>query len=126
MPALDHSKYSELYPLKAIRNEKDYIDALNSMEMVFDATNGDFGEYAETLTILIEYYESQRSPIPDCTGVDVLRFLMAQNNLKQKDLVGVLGGKSTVSEILNNKRPLNIKHLNTLSARLHVNPATFL
>ena len=126
MPALDHSKYSELYPLKAIRNEKDYTDALNSMEMVFDATDGDFGEYAETLTILIEYYESQCSPIPGCTGVDVLRFLMAQNNLKQKDLVGVLGGKSTVSEILNNKRPLNIKHLNTLSAKFNVNPATFL
>jgi HTH-type transcriptional regulator/antitoxin HigA len=51
---------------------------------------------------------------------------MAQNNLKQKDLVGVIGGKSTVSEKLNSKRPLNIKHLNTLSARLHVNPATFL
>ena len=96
------------------------------MEMVFDATDGAFGEHAETLTILIEYYESQFSPIPDCTGVDVLRFLMAQNNLKQKDLVGVLGGKSTVSEILNNKRPLNIKHLNTLSAKFNVKPATFL
>jgi hypothetical protein len=63
MPILDHSKYSELYPLKAIRNEKDYLDALNSMEIVFGATDGDFGEYAETLTILIEYYESQCSPI---------------------------------------------------------------
>ena len=126
MPALDHSKCSELYPLKAIRNEKDYIDALNSMKMIFDATDGDFGEYAETLTILIEYYESQCYPIPDCTGVDVLKFLMAQNNLKQKDLVGVLGGKSTVSEILNNKRPLNIKHLNALSKRFNVSPSTFL
>ena len=60
MPALDHSKYSALYPLKAIRNEKDYKDALNSMEMVFDETDGDLGEYAETLNILIEYYESQQ------------------------------------------------------------------
>ena len=126
MPALDHSKYSALYPLKAIQNEKDYIDALNSMEIVFDSTERDFGEYAETLSILIEYYESQCFPIPDCTGVDALSFLMQQNNLKQKDLVGVLGGKSTVSEILNNKRPLNIKHLNILSARFNVRPATFL
>ena len=126
MPALDQSKYNGLFPLRAIRNEKDYEDALKSMEIVFDETDGDLGEYAETLTILIDYYESKQAHIPNCTGVDVLKFLMEQNNLKQKDLVGVLGGKSTVSEILNNKRPLNIKHLNTLSAKFNVNPATFL
>ena len=126
MPALDHSKYTGLYPLRVIRNENDYVEALNSMEMVFDETDGEPGEYAETLTILIEYYESQHAHISDCTGVDALKFLMEQNHLRQKDLVGVLGGKSTVSEILNNKRPLNIKHLNALSAKFNVNPATFL
>ena len=126
MPALDQSKYNGLYPLKAIQTEKDYNDALNSMEMLFDETDGDLGEYAETLSILIEYYESQNFPIPDSTGVDALRFLMEQNDLRQKDLVGVLGGKSTVSEILNNKRPLNIKHLNALAKKFNVNPSTFL
>jgi len=126
MPALDHSKYSALYPLKAIRNEKDYKDALNSMEKVFDETDGDLDEYAETLTILIEYYESQHFSITGSTGVNVLKFLMEENNLKQKDLVGVLGGKSTISEILNNKRPLNIKHLNALSKKFNVSPSTFL
>lgn len=126
MPALNHSQFSRLCPLKAIKNEKDYIEALESMEMVFDETDDDLGEYAETLTILIEHYESQHNHIPDCTGVDALRFLMEQNNTKQKDLVGVLGGKSTVSEILSSKRPLNIKHLNALSAKFGVSPATFL
>ena len=108
------------------RNEKDYKDALNSMEMVFDETDGGLDEYAETLTILIEYYESQHFSITDSTGVNVLKFLMEENNLKQKDLVGVLGGKSTISEILNNKRPLNIKHLNALSKIFNVTPSTFL
>ena len=126
MPALDQSIYSGLYPLKAIRNKKDHADALKSMEIVFDETDGDLGEYAETLTILIEYYESQHAHIPGCTGVEALKFLMEQNHLKQKDLVGILGGKSTVSEILNNKRALNIKHLNTLSVEFNVHPSTFL
>jgi len=126
MPALNQSIYSGLYPLKAIRNEKDHADALKSMEIVFDEADGDLGEYAETLTILIEYYESQHTQIPNCTGVDTLRFLMEQNHLKQKDLVGVLGGKSTVSEILNKKRVLNIKHLHALSVEFNVHPSTFL
>jgi HTH-type transcriptional regulator/antitoxin HigA len=126
MPALDQSKFNGLYPLKAILNEKDYEDALNSMEMVFDETDGDLGKYSETLTILMEYYESQHFHIPDCAGVDALKFLMEQNHLKQKDLVGVLGGKSTVSEILNKKRALTLKHVNALSAKFNVNPSTFL
>ena len=126
MPALVQLKYNELYPLKAIRSKKDYEDALKSMEIVFDETDGDLGEYAETLTILIYYYESKQNHIPDCTGVDALKFLMEQNHFKQKDLVGVLGGKSTVSEILNNKRSLTLKHLNALSAKFNVNPSTFL
>lgn len=126
MPALNHSQFSRLFPLKAIRNEEEYIEALESMETVFDETDGDLGEYAETLTILIEHYESMRNEIPGCTGVDAIRFLLEQKNMKQKDLVGILGGRSTVSEILNSKRPLNIRHLKVLSAKLGVNPSTFL
>ena len=55
-------------------------------------------------------------------GVEVLKFLMEQNGLKQRDLVGALGGKSTVSEILNWKRSLNIQHIRTLADRFHVVP----
>ena len=58
-------------------------------------------------------------------GVKILKFLMKQNNLKQKDLVGVIGGKSTVSEILNGKRPMNLQHIRVLADKFHVEPATF-
>ena len=58
-------------------------------------------------------------------GVKILKFLMRQNNLKQKDLVGVIGGKSTVSEILNGKRPMNLQHIRVLADKFHVEPATF-
>jgi HTH-type transcriptional regulator/antitoxin HigA len=126
MPALDQSTYNELYPLKAIRTDQDYREALESMKMVFDETEGELAEYAETLSILIEYYESKHFPIADSTGIDVLRFLMDQNGLKQKDLVGILGGKSSVSEILNSKRPLNLHHLKALAEKFNVHPSTFL
>ena len=126
MPALDHSNIKDLYPLKAIKNEKDYKEALKSMAAVFDETKGHLAEYAETLTILIEYYESKHFPIKDSTGIDVLKFLMVQNDLKQKDLVGVLGAKSSVSEILNRKRPLNLQHIKVLAEKFNVSPSTFI
>jgi HTH-type transcriptional regulator/antitoxin HigA len=126
MSVLNQQKYSDLYPLKVIRNADDYEAALKSMEAVFDETEGELADYAETLAVLIEKYEDEHYPIKKAHGVDLVKFLMEQNSLKQKDLVGFIGGKSTVSEILSGKRSLNLNHITKLAARFHVSPATFL
>lgn len=114
------------YPLRMIKSEKDYKEALESMETVFDATKGHLAEYAETLAILVEHYETERFPIKESSGIDVVRFLMDQNGLNQKDLIEILGGKSSVSEILHGKRLLNLQHIKALSDEFNVNPATFI
>ena len=126
MPALNECNYNDLYPLKIIKNKRDYKLALKSLEAVFDETNGNLAEYAETLTVLIEHYESETFPIKDSSGVEMLKFLMTQNDLKQKDLVGIVGSKSSVSELLNGKRPLNLQHLRALANKFNVRPATFI
>tara|TARA_R110001592_G_scaffold101038_3_gene286142 strand:- start:122 stop:298 length:177 start_codon:yes stop_codon:yes gene_type:complete len=45
---------------------------------------------------------------------------MKEINLKQKDLVGVIGGKSRVSEILNNKNKLTVQMIRALERILHI------
>jgi len=126
MPALNEFGYNDLYPLKIIKNKRDYKLALKSLEAVFDETSGNLAEYAETLTVLIEHHESENFPIKDSSGVEMLKFLMTQNGLKQKDLVGIVGAKSSVSELLNGKRPLNLQHLRALANKFNVRPATFI
>lgn len=126
MPALNECEYNDLYPLRIIKNEKDYKLALKSLKAVFDETRGNLAEYAETLTVLIEHYESENFPMKESSSIEVLKFLMNQNGLKQKDLVGIVGAKSTVSEILNGKRPLNLQHIKALANKFNVKPATFI
>lgn len=126
MPALNECDYNNLYPLRIIKNKQAYKRALESLESVFDETGGNLVEYAETLTVLIEHYESENFPTKNTSGVELLKFLMTQNDLKQKDLVGILGAKSSVSEILNAKRPLNLQHLRALANKFNVRPATFI
>jgi len=126
MPALNECEYHDLYPLKIIKNEQDYKLALKSLETVFDETRGNLAEYAETLMVLIEHYESEKFVMKESSGIEVLKFLMKQNDLKQKDLVGIVGSKSTVSEILNGKRPLNLQHIKALANQFNVKPATFI
>jgi HTH-type transcriptional regulator/antitoxin HigA len=78
------------------------------------------------ITVLIEHYESENFPMKESSSIEVLKFLMNQNGLKQKDLVGIVGAKSTVSEILNGKRPLNLQHIKALANKFNVKPATFI
>ncbi|MCZ7627215.1 MAG: hypothetical protein C3F12_00295 [Candidatus Methylomirabilota bacterium] len=50
---------------------------------------------------------------------------MGQHELSQYDLAKELGGQSVVSQILRGKRRLTREHIERLSKRFRVSPATF-
>jgi HTH-type transcriptional regulator/antitoxin HigA len=82
-------------------------------------------EAIELLTLLIERYEEEHYSLPKSSPADVLRFLLSQHGLKQRDIAADLGGESVVSEVLSGKRKLNATHIELLSKRFHVSPAVF-
>ncbi len=91
--------------LKPIKSEADYEMALERLEMIFDSKpNTTEGDEAEILSLLIENYENQHYPIEAPDPIQAIKIRTEELNLKQKDLVGVIGGKSRVSEILNKKK----------------------
>jgi HTH-type transcriptional regulator / antitoxin HigA len=75
--------------------------------------------------LLIEDFEEKQYHLPRAKPLGVLRFLMDQHNLKQKDLVDVFGTPSIVSEVLSGMRELNKQHIRRLSERFHVSPELF-
>jgi len=101
-----------------------YTKALYRLTSVAKPTRAQV-EAIELLTLLIERYEETHYPVPDASPVDVLRFLLEQHGLKQRDLAADLGGESVVSEVLSGKRKLNATHIEQLSKRFHVSPAVF-
>jgi len=74
---------------------------------------------------LVDDYEQQFHPLPQTNGVDALRFLMAQHDLKQTELHEI-GSQGVVSEILTGKRELNLRQVRALSERFGVSADTFL
>lgn len=82
-------------------------------------------EAIELLTVLIDRHESERCPMPEAKPADVLRFLLDQNGLAQRDIAGEMGGESIVSRVLAGKRQLNREHIVRLSQRFGVSPAVF-
>lgn len=104
-----------------IRNEKDYQNALDRLEDIFDAKKGtDEGDELEILSILIDQYENENFPIGMPDPIEAIKFRMKQMGMKQKDLAEVVGFKSRVSEILNKKRKLTLDMIRKLNATLHI------
>ncbi len=110
--------------IKLIKSDEDYRNALKRLEVIFDAPIDSMeGDEAEILSLLIENYENNYYPIESPDPVEVIKIRMEEMNLKQKDLVGILGGKSAVSEILNKKKKLTLEMIRALEVKLHISPS---
>ncbi|GEC71654.1 HTH-type transcriptional regulator / antitoxin HigA [Flavobacterium flevense] len=104
-----------------IKNENDYEKALERLEVIFDAApNTIEGDEAEILSMLIDNYENQYFPIEAPDPIEAIKIRMEEMNIKQKDLVGIIGGKSSVSEILNKKKRLTVDMIRELERVLNI------
>lgn len=79
------------------------------------------------LATLLEGFESTRlSALPDSSPLVRLKFLMAENNLRQKDVVDIFGNQSVASEVLSGKRNISRRHAIRLAERFSVSADLFL
>jgi len=82
-------------------------------------------QYLSAVVPFVEQYEKREFPIGRATPEEVLGFLVEQHDLSQYDLAKELGGQPVVSQILRGKRKLTREHIERLSKRFGVTPATF-
>lgn len=117
-----------LAPLLTIHNESEYDQAVERLNALLDevGTNEQHPLYEllDTLGTILHAYEEKHFVIRDSSGIDMLKYLMDEHELKQTDLVEV-GSQGVVSEILSGKRRLNVRQIEVLSQRFGVSPAVF-
>jgi HTH-type transcriptional regulator/antitoxin HigA len=107
--------------LKPIKTDKDYRTALERLEVIFDAPiDSKEGDEAEILSLLIENYENEHYSIEAPDPIEAIKIRMEELNMRQKDLVGIIGGKSRVSEILNRKKRLTVDMIRDLERILQI------
>ncbi|WP_367769379.1 helix-turn-helix domain-containing protein [Flavobacterium sp. WC2421] len=107
--------------IKPIKTEKDYNQALERLETIFDAKFGSAeGDELEVLGILINQYENERFPIGLPDPIEAIKFRMEQMGYNQNDLAKIVGLKSRASEILNRKRKLSLEMIRQLHERLNI------
>jgi len=120
---MENNLIKTMIKIKVIKTEKDYEEALKSVEELMsldpnpDSTEG---EQLNLLSALIEDYEEKNFPssLPD--SIEAIKFRIEQLNLKSTDLIPYIGSRSRVSEILSGKRQLTIDMVRALSEGLGI------
>ena len=82
---------------RQIQNKEDHKKAIQRLELLTD--KGEAGNISdveemeiEYLSVLIEAYEEKYFAIDEPNPVEYLKYVLENKNMKQKDLVGIIGG----------------------------------
>jgi HTH-type transcriptional regulator/antitoxin HigA len=80
----------------------------------------------ELLVTLIEQYEEEHYPIPKSSPLDMLIHLMQSRECKQEDLIGIIGSRGVVSEVVNGKRSISKSQAKALAEYFNVDVGFFI
>ncbi len=113
--------------IKLIRNDKDYNEASERLEVIFHSEPGtEENDELQILIMLMDRYENELvGEFPDPDPIEAIKFKMEQMEIDQKQLGKIIGLRSRASEILSRKRPMSINIIRKLSKALII-PADIL
>jgi len=118
-----------LEPFLAIRTEREYDAAVERLNALVDEVGDKIKDtryrLVETLSVLIDAYDQEHHRLPEASGVEVLRFLIEEHGLTQKDLPEI-GSQGVVSEVLAGRRRLNVRQIQALAARFGIDAGAFI
>ncbi|MBH8574262.1 transcriptional regulator [Nostocaceae cyanobacterium CENA369] len=122
--------YSQLlvFQPKAIATEAESDRTLEAVEKLMACKQRTPEQTAilQLLVILVEEFENKHYPIEPASPHAILKHLMEARGIKQSDLIGIIGSKGVVSEVVNEKRAISKEQAKALGEFFYVSPALFI
>ncbi len=107
--------------IKPIRSRADHERTLREIERLWDAREGTpEGDRLDVLATLVEAYERKHFPIDPPDPIEAIRFRLEQQGLDPHALIGVIGGRSRVYEVMQRKRALSLAMIRRLHERFGI------
>lgn len=105
-----------------IKNEEQYYQYCEILEkLVFQKGEDEHEEEIELLTLLIDTWDREHQFDTELDPVQLIKSLMREHGLKQKDLASIAGiRKSTISEILNYKKGLSNNVIRNIASHFNI------
>lgn len=128
---INPSDYAQLlakYQPKVIETEVENDRAIELAQELEHKANRSNEEDAilELIVSLIEKFEDENYPLDEGTPHSMLLHLMESNDLKQENLVGVIGSRGVVSEVVNGKRGISKAQAKALAEFFSVDVGLFI
>jgi HTH-type transcriptional regulator / antitoxin HigA len=112
--------------LKPIKTKADHESALREIERLWGAKEGTpDGDRLDVLTTLVEVYEEARFPIDIPDPIEAIKFRLEQQGADQRALIGIIGNRTRVYEVLRKDRALSLAMIRRLNKQLKI-PAEIL
>ena len=112
--------------LKPIKTEADHEAALHDIERLWDAEEGTAdADRLEILTTLVEAYEEAHFPMDMPDPIEAIKFRLEQQGEDKKALIGIIGNRTRVYEVLRRDRALSLTMIRQLNHHLKI-PAEIL
>jgi HTH-type transcriptional regulator/antitoxin HigA len=107
--------------VKPIRSKEDHREALRRIEELWGATQGtEDGDILDVLVTLVEVYERERFPIDLPDPVEAIKFRLEQRGKDYRALIGIIGQRTRVYEVMRRDRPLSLAMIRNLNAKLQI------
>ncbi|HEY4959761.1 MAG TPA: transcriptional regulator [Terriglobales bacterium] len=107
--------------IKPIRNDKDHAAALLEVERLWGAKRGTpDGDKLDVLITLVEAFERERFPIDTPDPIEAIRFRLEQQGKDLRSLIGVIGQRTRVYEVMRRNRPLSLAMIRRLHKKLGI------
>jgi HTH-type transcriptional regulator/antitoxin HigA len=107
--------------IKPIRTKSDYERTLREIERLWGARQRTpDGDRLDVLATLVEAYEQKHFPIDPPDPIEAIRFRLEQQDLDPRALVGIIGGRSRVYEVMQRKRALSLEMIRRLHQRFGI------
>ena len=115
------------FPPRTITNEEELEATQAQIDRLLDQNelSSEESDYLNVLGVLVLEYEQAQESIPDIYGIELLKVLIQERQLRQKDLVPIFKTESIVSDILSEKRRLTVRHIQELAQFFNLSPAVF-
>jgi HTH-type transcriptional regulator/antitoxin HigA len=107
--------------LKPIKTDADHEAALLAIERLWDAKEGTGdGDLLEILITLVEAYEESHFPMDLPDPIEAIKFRLEQQGTDKKALIGIIGNRSRVYEVLRRDRALSLSMIRQLNEKLRI------
>ena len=107
--------------VKPIRTDADHEAALKEIDRLWGAAeNTPDGDRLDVLITLVDAYEQQRYPIDIPDPIQAIQFRLDQEGKDVRALVGVIGSRSRVFEVMHGQRPLSLNMIRAIHKRFGI------